>query len=156
MAAVPPIVTVAPATNPVPVMVRGVPPAAGPEFGETLVTVGAGFGFTYVYPLDSVPLCVSLLVTTTFPAPAAWAAVVAVIDVLFTTVTLVAAVPPIVTLAPARNPVPAIVTGVPPAVVPDDGEIVFTVGAGLATWPLPRNVAICIIQAAELTVPVAL
>ena len=44
---------------------------------------------------------------------------------------LVAEVPPNVTLAPDRNPVPVIVTDVPPAVVPDVGEIDVTVGAGL-------------------------
>ena len=71
-----------------------------------------------------------MLVTTTFTAPAACAGVVAVIDVLLTTVTLVAAVPPSVTVAPARKPVPVIVTGVPPAVVPDGGAIELTVGAG--------------------------
>ena len=52
------------------------------------------------------------------------------IDVLLTTVTLVAAVPPRVTVAPARKPVPVMVTAVPPAVVPDVGEIELTVGAG--------------------------
>ena len=78
----------------------------------------------------NVPLWASVLVTTTFTAPAACAAVVAVIDVLLTTVTLVAAVPPRLTVAPARKPVPVIVTGVPPAVVPDVGEIALTVGAG--------------------------
>ena len=70
------------------------------------------------------------MVTTTLTAPAACAAVVAVIDVLFTTVTPVAAVPPRLTVAPAKNPVPVIVTGVPPAVVPDVGVIPVTVGAG--------------------------
>ena len=72
-----------------------------------------------------------MFVTVTFTAPAVWAAVVAVIDVLLTTFTLVAAVPPNVTLAPAKNPVPVIVTDVPPAVVPDTGEMAVTVGAGL-------------------------
>ena len=40
-AAVPPSVTVAPATNPVPVIVIDVPPAVGPDGGETPLTVGA-------------------------------------------------------------------------------------------------------------------
>jgi len=43
--------------------------------------------------------------------------------VALTTVTAVAAVPPNVTVAPEANPVPVIVTAVPPAVVPDFGEI---------------------------------
>ena len=62
-------------------------------------------------------------------APAACAGVVAVIDVLLATFTAVAAVPPSVTLAPARNPVPVIVTAVPPAVVPETGAIRVIVGA---------------------------
>ena len=44
VAGVPAIVTVAPTTKLVPVIVIEVPPAAGPEFGETLVTDGAGGG----------------------------------------------------------------------------------------------------------------
>ena len=71
------------------------------------------------------------MVTTTLTAPAACAAVVAVIEVLLATVTPVAAVPPRLTVAPVRNPVPVIVTGVPPAVVPEVGAIALTVGAGL-------------------------
>ena len=76
-------------------------------------------------------LCPSLLVTTTFTAPAACAGVVAVIDVALTTTTPVAGVPPRLTVAPATKPVPVIVTGVPPAVGPLVGAIVLTVGAGL-------------------------
>ena len=80
-----------------------------------------------------------MLVTTTLTAPAACAAVVAVIVVLLTTVTPVADVPPSLTVAPARKPVPVMLTAVPPAVVPDVGVIELTVGAGLppspARWP---------------------
>jgi hypothetical protein len=54
-----------------------------------------------------------------------------VIEVLLTTVMLVAVVPPNVTVAPDRKPVPVIVIAVPPAVVPKVGEIAVTVGAGL-------------------------
>jgi hypothetical protein len=39
--ALPSIVTVAPLTKPVPVMVTGVPPSTEPEFGEIVVIVGA-------------------------------------------------------------------------------------------------------------------
>jgi hypothetical protein len=70
------------------------------------------------------------LVTVTVTAPAACAGVVAVIEVLLTTFTLVAADPPRVTVAPARNPVPAIVTEVPPFAEPELGVIEVTVGAG--------------------------
>ena len=58
---------------------------------------------------------------------------VAVIEVLFTTLTPVAAVPPRLTVAPARKPVPVMVTAVPPFAVPLFGVIEVTVGAGLAT-----------------------
>ena len=71
-----------------------------------------------------------MLVTTTSTAPAACAAVVAVIVVLLLTLTPVADVPPNFTVAPARKPVPVMVTDVPPAVVPETGEIELTVGAG--------------------------
>jgi hypothetical protein len=73
---------------------------------------------------------VSLLVTTTSTTPDGCAAVVAVIDVPLTTVTPVAAVPPSFTIDPARKPVPVMVTGVPPLVGPEAGEIAVTVGAG--------------------------
>ena len=79
----------------------------------------------------SVPLWVFVLVTTTLTAPAAWAAVVAVIEVLLPTITLLAAVPPTVTVAPDRKPVPVMVTAVPPLTEPELGEIAVTVGAGL-------------------------
>ena len=51
--------------------------------------------------------------------------------VLLTTVTPVAAVPPRLTVAPDKKPVPVIVTAVPPLTEPEAGEIELTVGAGL-------------------------
>jgi hypothetical protein len=100
----------------VPVMVTAVPPAGVPDAGEIPVSVGAEFDTAvYVNPCVNVPLWVSLLVTVTSTVPAACAGVMAVIDVLFITVTPVACVPPRLTVAPARNPVPVIVTAVPPA-----------------------------------------
>src|SRR6185295_3449195 len=136
VAAVPPNVTVAPLTNALPLIVTDVPPAVGPELGETALTVGAFAGATYVNPLVSVPLCASGLTTVTFAAPAAWAGVVAVIDVVLTTLTAVAAAPPMLTVAPLTNPLPLIVIEVPPAVGPEVGEIALTVGAG-ATYVNP-------------------
>src|SRR5207249_11179360 len=82
------------------------------------------------------------LVSTTATAPAAWAAVVAVSEVLLTTVTLVAAVPPRLTVAPAAKPVPLRVTAVPPLLVPELGEIALTVGAGLVPVSLPVTVPV--------------
>jgi len=69
-------------------------------------------------------------VTTTLTAPAGWAAVVAVIEVLLTTFTPVAAAPPRLTEAPDRKPVPVMVTLVPPAVGPVFGAIEVTFGVG--------------------------
>jgi hypothetical protein len=82
-----------------------------------------------VNPHVDVVAPVSLLVRTTFCDPAVPAGVVQVIDVAETTTMLVHAVPPTVTVTPAAKPVPVIVIGVPPAVLPVDGEMPVTVGA---------------------------
>jgi len=58
------------------------------------------------------------VVTVTFTVAALSAGLVAVISVPETTVTPVAAVEPKATVAPEMNPVPVIVTDVPPAVGP--------------------------------------
>ena len=130
VAAVPPRVTVAPFRKPVPVMVTAVPPVVSPELGEIDETLGAGFGTVKVNPPDKVPLWASVFVTTTSATPAVWTGVFAVIEVEPTTVTFVAADPPMLTDAPVKNPVPDIETEVPPAVLPELGEIEVTVGAG--------------------------
>jgi hypothetical protein len=80
-----------------------------------------------VNPLATLPLC-PLTVTVTVTAPALPAGEVAVIEVLLTTTTLVAAVAPNVTVAPVAKLVPVIVTAVPPAVGPPIGETLLTVG----------------------------
>jgi hypothetical protein len=90
-----------------------------------LLTVGPA---TYVYPLARLPLCVSGFVTVTVIDPTLPAGVVAVIVVALTTTTLVAAVLPNVTVAPAAKLVPVIVTAVPPEVDPVFGETLLTVG----------------------------
>ena len=53
----------------------------------------------------------------------------AVIVVEFVTLTLVAAVPPKLTVSPELKPLPLMVTPVPPAVVPEVGVTPVTVGA---------------------------
>jgi hypothetical protein len=74
--------------------------------------------------------------------------------VLFTTTTLVAAVPPNVTVAPAAKFVPVIVTAVPPAVAPLFGVTLPTVGTEPET---AENVTICMTQGPdEVNVAVAL
>ena len=79
-------------------------------------------------PLVRLPLC-PFTVTVTVTAPALPAGVVAVMLVLLTTTTFVAAVPPNVTVAPAAKFVPVIVTAVPPAAGPLFGLTLLTVGA---------------------------
>src|SRR6266404_5454595 len=76
------------------------------------------------------PVWLSVLVTTTATAPAAWAGVVAVIEVLLATVTPVAAVLPKSTVAPAAKFVPVTVTAVPPLTDPEFGDMEVTVGTG--------------------------
>jgi hypothetical protein len=77
------------------------------------------------------------VVTATSTAPAAWAAVVAVIVVALTTVMPVGAVPPKVTAVAPVNAVPVRVTAVPPAIGPPFGALVLTVGGVGAPVQLP-------------------
>jgi hypothetical protein len=56
-----------------------------------------------------------------------------VIVVLFSTTTLIAAVPPNVTVAPAAKLVPVIVTAVPPAVNPLLGDTPLTAGSAASS-----------------------
>ena len=77
--------------------------------------------------MTRLPLC-PFTVTMTVTTPEMCAGVVAVIDVLLTTTTFVAAVPPNVTVAPAAKFVPVIVTPVPPAVGPTLGDTLPAVG----------------------------
>ena len=81
--------------------------------------------------MDKVPFWPLGLVTTRSTAPAAWAGAVAMIDVLLTAVTPVAAVPPRLTVAPETKLVPVMVTAVPPAIGPLAGATEATVGAVL-------------------------
>jgi hypothetical protein len=67
-------------------------------------------------------------VTVTVTVPTLPAGVVAVIVVLFTTVTFVAAALPKVTVAPVPKFVPLIVTAVPPEVEPVLGLTLVIVG----------------------------
>ena len=69
------------------------------------------------------------------------------IEVAFTTPTLVAALPPIVTVAPVAKPVPLMVTAVPPAAGPLVGAMLLTVGAGVLPKQLGNeNEAIRVLQ----------
>jgi len=79
---------------------------------------------------EHVPLCASGFVTTTLTAPAACALVVPVMLVALM-VDTVSAEPPRETVAPVWNPVPAIVTEVPPALGPLVGVTELTVGPAM-------------------------
>jgi hypothetical protein len=71
-----------------------------------------------------------VVVTATATEPAAPGGVSALIVFASTTTTLVAGLPPNVTLVAPVRLVPVIVTGVSPSVVPNPGETPVTVGAG--------------------------
>jgi hypothetical protein len=77
-----------------------------------------------------------------FCAPAVPAGVVQVIDVADTTVTLVQAAPPTVTVAPDKKFVPVIVIEVPPAVVPDVPDTLDTLGAAASGVTLTEDDAL--------------
>ena len=81
-----------------------------------------------------------MTVTVTVPTPAGD---VAEMVEPFSTVTLVAALAPKVTVAPAAKLVPVMVTAVPPLVGPVAGPIPVTVGVGADAR---TKVAICITQ----------
>jgi hypothetical protein len=123
----PPIVAVAPVINPEPAMVTEIPPAKNPVEGLTEDTVGAAWK---VKRLEPVPDWVSELVTITLTVPAACVAVVHVREVDELTEGEVHGLPPTVTVAPVKKPVPVKVIAVPPAKAPADGAAAVTVGAG--------------------------
>ena len=128
VAAMPPTVTLVAPVKLVPVMVIEVPPNVVPEVGLTLVIVGNGT--TYVNTLfnEIVPPGV---VTETFLAPAVEAGVTAVILPALTTTTLVAAMPPTITLVAPVKLVPVMEINVPPIIVPEGGETLASVGDGV-------------------------
>ena len=129
--AVAPNLTVAALVKPVPVIVTVVPPNLVPLVGEMLVTVGA----TPVYvnrSLAEVALVPPVVVTVTSTVPpVALAGEIAVIEVALLTVNEVAEVPPNLTAVAPVNPVPVMVTEVPPTAGPLVGEMLVTVGAAV-------------------------
>src|SRR3989442_4532588 len=129
-AAAPPPVAAAVASKFVPLIVIAVPPLVGPEVGLTPVTVGGGGAMYMNWSAALVALDWPPAVTITSTGPATCAGVVALICVALTTLTLVAGVPPTVTVALASKFVPVIVIAVPPAIGPEVGLTPVTVGAG--------------------------
>jgi hypothetical protein len=122
--AVPPNVTADVSVKLVPVIVTVVPPAVDPLTGDTESIVGVP---TYVKPLVSVAEPPGV-VKTTFTAPAACAGATTVTEVALTLVKVVPAEPSKVTAVVPVRFVPVIVTVVPPAVGPLEGEIPAIVG----------------------------
>ena len=80
-------------------------------------------------------------------APAACAGVVAVIEVLLATLTLVAEIPPRLTIAPLTKLAPLMVTDVPPAVGPELGETALRVGAGEGGAPVFGRIVVSFFKA---------
>jgi hypothetical protein len=77
--------------------------------------------------------------------------VVAVISVSLTTVRPVAAAPPTVTAVAPVKPLPTIVTELPPAAVPDVGEMLEKTGAGITV--VVATVVLSSADADEVIIP---
>jgi hypothetical protein len=121
-----PNLTAVASVNPVPVIVTAVPPATGPLAGEMLVTVGTGI---YVNVSSATIALVPPGVVTrisTVPAVPAGEVAVRLVSELYVTL---AAMVPNVTVDVLVNPVPVMVTAVPPVAGPFAGEMLVTVGA---------------------------
>src|SRR5439155_1504867 len=111
--------TIAPGTNPVPVIATVFPPPVTPALGLTTVSAG---GSSSVYPsAEDVAVLPPRIPTATSTTPAACTGTVAFNRVADTNVTDDAAVVPNFTLAPGPKLVPVIVTVFPPAVEPAFG-----------------------------------
>jgi hypothetical protein len=125
VAAAPPIITKLVPVRFEPVIVIAVPPEIGPAFGLTDEIVGCA---KYVNPFARLATPPGVDSDTAF-APTVDAGVTAVTVVALTTVTVEAAVPPMVKLVRPVRLVPVIVIAVPPAIGPAFGltdEIVGT------------------------------
>jgi hypothetical protein len=110
----------------VPVIVTEVPPAVGPVFGTTELTVGAPAYVNWSAPLVGLVPPGVVTVTSTTPLPAGLVAAMCVGSVTLKE----AAVPPNVTAVAPVKLVPVIVTGVPPEVDPVPGDTEDMVGGG--------------------------
>jgi hypothetical protein len=116
-----------------PLIVTSVPPPVLPDDGLIPVTAGRDAATKVNWSADEVVEVPLGVVTVMSTVPAARAGDVAVIWLSERTVKLLAAVPPKETaLAPVKL-LPVMVTTVPPAVVPDVGEMPVTAGAGAVT-----------------------
>jgi len=110
-----------------PVMVTVVPPPALPVVGVNEVIVGWWAMNSNSWDAVPVPPAVPTLTST---VPATWGSVTARICVGLVTVKLAAAVVPNWTDVAPKKPLPVMVTGVPPLVVPAVGLIDEMTGVG--------------------------
>ena len=141
LATAPPIVTLVAPVKLEPLIYRSVPPFTGPEAGSSDAMIGA----TPVYVNIGAGVLVPPLVVTTigFAILLVDDGDLAVMEVAVAT-TLLAAIPPMVTLAPLKF-VPVIVNDVPPVIGPVLGVTLAIVGAAtkvyaLALVPTPPGV----------------
>ena len=104
----------------------------------TEVSVGVETELMKVYAPPRVIVPPSGLVTVTLAVPAAQAGLVAWIVSGVCTMTAVAGPQPMVTVAPARNCGPVIVTRVPPVTGPKFGAISWMIGVDEARKVKPR------------------
>ncbi len=115
--------------NPVPVIFTVVPPLVDPEVGVSEEMVGVGALKVYVSPVPDVAVPPGV-VSWTLTAPDTPDFVTALTIVGLVTVKLDAVVDPNLTAVAPMNPVPVIVTVVPPLVVPEVGVSEEMVGVG--------------------------
>jgi hypothetical protein len=128
----PPNVTPVTRLKLVPVMVTAMPPPVLPEVGLTAVTVGAAGAVKVNWsavPVVDVPLGVVTVMSTVAADSAGEVAVIAESEV---TVNDTAVVLPNFTAVAPVNPLPVIVTVVPPAVLPLLGLTPVTLGKAAA------------------------
>ena len=122
--------------NPVPVIVTTVPPLASPLAGEMALIVGGRTAYVN-WSAGDIALVPKGVVTVTLTVPTAPAGEMVAILVAFTTVKLETGVVPKFTAVVPVNPVPVIVTRVPPNVFPFAGEMPVTFGTGGRVCPVP-------------------
>ena len=123
----PPTFTLVAPNKFVPTIVIVVPPKVEPLVGVIDVIVVAA-RYVNAFTAVAVP---PRVVTTTYFAPTVPAGVSAVMEVLDTTTTFVAATPPTVTLLAPVKLVPVMVMAVAPKVVPEFGLTLEIVGTGV-------------------------
>jgi hypothetical protein len=116
--------------KPVPPMSTLVPPAAGPEVGAMLLTVGAAMYVNRSAALTALVWPPTVTRTSTVPLPAGLVAAQMVALAHDTPVAAVAPKATVVVPGAVLKPVPVIVIAVPPAAGPEAGATLLTVGAG--------------------------